>query len=111
MKARHLGARLLWIIAFAFVFGVSVGGVELIFRLLAGRGLPRWSLLTYLTAAFALGLGPFSRKHCGTRWAGFWSITIRSLTVVETLVSPSRDSGGRRRSGFGGHTGGTTRLA
>ncbi len=57
MKARDLGARLLWIIAFVFVIGVSVGGVELIFRLLAGRGLPRWSLLTYIGAAFALGLG------------------------------------------------------
>jgi len=57
MKARDLGTRLLWTVVFVFVIGVSLGGVELIFRLLAGRGLPRWSLLTYIGAAFALGLG------------------------------------------------------
>src|SRR5881409_3288601 len=52
MKARDLGTRLLWTVVFVFVIGVSLGGVELIFRLLAGRGLPRWSLLTYIGAAF-----------------------------------------------------------
>ena len=56
MKARDLGVRLLWAIAFVFVIGVSVGGVEVIFRLFAGPGLPRWSLVTYIGAAFALGL-------------------------------------------------------
>jgi MFS family permease len=57
MKARDLAAWLLWTIAFVFVMGVSVGGGELIVRFLVGRGFPRWSLLTYIGAAFALGLG------------------------------------------------------
>ena len=55
MKARDVGVRLLWSIVFVFVIGASWVGFDLVSRLLAGRGLPRWSLIMYIAAAFALG--------------------------------------------------------
>jgi len=39
-----------------FVIGAAGGDFELVLRLLQGKGLPRWSFLTYIGAAFALGL-------------------------------------------------------
>jgi hypothetical protein len=55
MKACDIGLRLLRGIAFVFAIGAVIGGVELVFRLLAGHGLPRWSPLTYIGVTLALG--------------------------------------------------------
>jgi len=81
MKARDLGTRLLWTVVFVFVIGVSLGGVELIFRLLAGRGLPRWSLLTYIGAAFVLGLGYILAE-------GLWHPVGRILVDRDKVTDP-----------------------
>ena len=43
-------------IALIFVIGAVCGVFELVLGLLQGKGLPKWSFLTYIGAAFALGL-------------------------------------------------------
>ncbi len=56
MKVREAGVRLLAGLALAFAIGTIWGLFELALRLLQDRSFPRWSILTYIGVAFALGL-------------------------------------------------------
>ena len=55
-SAREIGARVAAGVTLIFVIGAVCGLFELVLGLSQGKGLPKWSLLTYIGVAFALGL-------------------------------------------------------
>jgi hypothetical protein len=56
LTAREIVSRIVACVVLIFVVGAGLGVFELLLGLLQGKGLPNWSLLTYIGAAFALGL-------------------------------------------------------
>ena len=56
LTLREIGARVLLGLALIFVIGAISGAFDLILGLVQGKGLPRWSLPTYIGATFVLGL-------------------------------------------------------
>ena len=56
LTAREIGIRVAAGVTLVFVIGVLCRVFESVVGLLQGKGLPKWSLLTYIGVAFALGL-------------------------------------------------------
>jgi hypothetical protein len=55
LTAKEVGARIAAGTALIFAIGALCGVFQLVLDLLQGKELPRWSLLTYVGVAFALG--------------------------------------------------------
>jgi len=56
LTATEIGIRVAAGVTLIFVVGALCGVFELVLGLLQGKGVPKWSLLTYIGVAFALGL-------------------------------------------------------
>jgi hypothetical protein len=56
LTARNIGVRVAAGVALIFVIGAVCGVFGLVLDLLQGKGLPKWSFVTYIGAAFALGV-------------------------------------------------------
>jgi hypothetical protein len=56
LTAKEIGARIAAATLLIFVIGTLCGVFQLVLDLLQGKGLPKWSLLTYVAVAFILGL-------------------------------------------------------
>jgi hypothetical protein len=56
LTAKEIGARVVAGTTLIFLIGALCGAFQLVMDLLQGKGLPKWSLLTYVGVAFALGV-------------------------------------------------------
>ena len=82
LTAREIGARVAAGVTVIFIIGAVCGVFELVLGLVQGRGLPKWSLLTYIGVAFALGLFYLLAEAV---WYPIGKVLIESDKVTDPL--------------------------